>query len=94
MPFSCAASPNDIFHVHLCNLYTGAPHSPAPNPAVLTLRPVGNQSSYSISISGDYLGVYMLSTNGIANEVVIWNWKTGVCKLVSPRPCVGVNLER
>ncbi|EPT03889.1 hypothetical protein FOMPIDRAFT_74431 [Fomitopsis schrenkii] len=75
------AAPTSVFNVHLRDMYTGAPHPAAPNPAVLTLQPVGHQVSYSISISGDYLGIYVLSANEINNEVIIWNWKTGVCKL-------------
>lgn len=91
--FSCALSPTSVFNVHLRDMYTGAPHPAAPNPAVLTLQPVGHQVSYSISISGDYLGIYVLSANEINNEVIIWNWKTGVCKLVSPRP-LGMEMKR
>ncbi|KZT72794.1 hypothetical protein DAEQUDRAFT_722413 [Daedalea quercina L-15889] len=74
-------SPTSVFHVHLRDIYTSAPHSAAPNPAVLTLQPEGPQVSYTIQISGDYLGVLVLSANEISHEVVIWNWKTGVCKL-------------
>lgn len=74
-------SPTSVFHVHLRNMYTGAPHSAAPNPAVLTHQPDGMQMSYSIQISGDHLGIFVLSANEISNEVVLWNWKTGVCKL-------------
>ncbi|TFY52154.1 hypothetical protein EVJ58_g10171 [Rhodofomes roseus] len=74
-------SPTSVFHVHLRNIYTAAPHTAAPNPAVLTHQPDGMQVSYSIQISGDHLGVFVMSANEISNEVVIWNWKTGVCKL-------------
>ncbi|KAH9937048.1 uncharacterized protein B0H18DRAFT_968898 [Fomitopsis serialis] len=74
-------SPTSVFHVHLRNMYTGAPHPAAPNPAVLTHQPDGTQASYGIQISGDHIGIFVLSANEISNEVVIWNWKTGVCKL-------------
>ena len=50
--------------------------------------------SYNLIVSGDYLGIYVQSAGEIHNEVVIWNWKTGVCKLVSPRFAIGVNAKR
>ena len=86
-------SPTSVFHVHLRDMYTGGPHPAAPTPAVLTIQPKGIQMSYNIVVSGDYLGIYVLSADGINNEVVIWNWKRGVCKLVSPRLIGGVDAK-
>ena len=88
-----AFSPTSLLHVHLRDLYTGSPHPAAPNPAVLTLQPEGLPVSYSIVVSGDYLGIHVLSADEIHSEIIIWNWKTGVCKLVSFR-LVGVDTKR
>lgn len=88
-----AFSPTSLLHVHLRDLYTGGPHPAAPNPAVLTLQPMDTPESYSIIVSGDYLGIHVLSAPRIHNEIIIWNWKTGVCKLVSFR-LIGVDTKR
>jgi hypothetical protein len=46
---------------------------------------------HSIRISGDYLGILFINNDddddddgdGDGNELVVWNWKTGVENLVS-----------
>ena len=38
--------------------------------------------SYSIRICGEYVGVLFMERFESRNELVVWNWRTGVRKLV------------
>jgi hypothetical protein len=48
--------------------------------------------SFSIRISGDYLGILVMNDDDDddddGNELVVWNWKTGVMNLVRERLCL------
>lgn len=80
--------------IRLLSLSTGEGHRLARDnatlehlPAVLRLR-----WTHSIRISGDYLGILFINNDDDGddddddddgNELVVWNWKTGVINLVS-----------
>jgi hypothetical protein len=79
--------------IRLLSLSTGEGHRLAGDnatlehlPAVLRLRWM-----HSIRISGDYLGILFINNDDDGddddddggNELVVWNWKTGVINLVS-----------
>ncbi|PCH37773.1 hypothetical protein WOLCODRAFT_161036 [Wolfiporia cocos MD-104 SS10] len=72
---------SNLIHIHLHALSTGAAHPSAPSPAILTHRPEGNDPSYTISVSGEYLGILFDCDHDRHNELVIWNWKSGAREL-------------
>jgi hypothetical protein len=80
------------YRIRLLTLSTGEEHKLARDTATLEYLPAVNGPhihwSYSIRVSGDYVGI-LLMNNGDGgdddsdrNELVVWNWKTGVQNLV------------
>jgi hypothetical protein len=76
--------------MQLRHLYTGAAHPLASTPAALThtLDSDVDPVSFSIRISGRYLGVLFISTGGGENELMVWDWKTGHVQMVSANEAV------
>jgi hypothetical protein len=86
-----------LFHcrIRLLALSTGEVHRLARDTATIEHLPAVSWS-HSIRISGDYVGVLFISSGGDGddddddddgNELVVWNWKTGVKNLVSECHC-------
>jgi hypothetical protein len=79
--------------IRLLTLSAGEEHRLAGDTATLEHLPAVSRIhwSHSIRISGDFVGILFISNgddgdgddDGDGNELVIWNWKTGVKKLVS-----------
>jgi hypothetical protein len=71
--------------MQLRRLSTGAVHPLAPTPANIThvLDESIDPLSFSLQISGKYLGVLFISGGEGESELVIWDWKTGRVQLVS-----------
>ena len=78
--------------VRLHSLSTGEEHRLARDNATLEHLPVVPRLRWlhSIRVSGDYLGILFINhDNDVGdddddgNELVVWNWKTGVKNLVS-----------
>ncbi|KZT05998.1 uncharacterized protein LAESUDRAFT_680684 [Laetiporus sulphureus 93-53] len=72
---------SESIHVHLRVLATGAFHPAAPHPATLSHSPQGDQYSYEIQVSLDFLGILFVCEDRVHHELVIWNWKTGAHQL-------------
>ncbi|TFK86727.1 hypothetical protein K466DRAFT_492258 [Polyporus arcularius HHB13444] len=69
--------------LYLKSLLTGAPHPAAVGSAVLRHQTFLRPHMYIIQIAGDHLGTLLLSrTPGDPSELLIWNWRTGHCRLV------------
>ncbi|KII93780.1 hypothetical protein PLICRDRAFT_49798 [Plicaturopsis crispa FD-325 SS-3] len=71
-----------VCYIHLRALDTGGPHPLVPGSSAIlehvqNLRP-GHRVSYTIQVSGCYLGVMFHRHGGLGNnDLVIWNWRTG-----------------
>jgi hypothetical protein len=78
------------YRIRLLTLSTGEEHRLASDTATLELLPADPRIhwSYSIRISGDYVGILLMNNGDVGdddsdrNELVVWNWKTGVQNLV------------
>ncbi|KAH9950441.1 hypothetical protein B0H21DRAFT_535054, partial [Amylocystis lapponica] len=68
---------DDAFYIHLRALDTSVSYPASPQPSVLEHSPDGDNYSYVIQISAQYLGVLFVSGDENKRELVIWNWKTG-----------------
>jgi hypothetical protein len=76
----------NIFRIQLRTLSTGEKHPFAGSTAVVdytltTPEPI-DRWSYSIRISGDYVGILFQDILESGNRLVVWSWRTGVQKLV------------
>jgi hypothetical protein len=85
---SCIRSGPDADHTyrfHLRTMSTGAPHPLALNSAVLCHVQAAPDSrlSYTIQISAEHLGILFNSVEDGENELIIWEWKSGVIEVVS-----------
>jgi hypothetical protein len=79
--------------IRLLSLSTGEEHRLARDNATLEHLPAVPRVRWmhSIRISGDYLGILFINNDDDGdddddddgNELVVWNWKTGVKNLVS-----------
>ncbi|KAI0257677.1 hypothetical protein BJV78DRAFT_1164288 [Lactifluus subvellereus] len=73
--------------IGLHTLSTGEKHPLARNIATLEYTRIvledAHISSYSIRVSGDYVGI-LFASHEDENELVVWNWKTGARCLVIP----------
>jgi hypothetical protein len=79
--------------IRLLTLSAGEEHRLAGDNATLEHLPAVPHVhwTHSIRISGDYLGILFINIDGDGdgdndddgNELVVWNWKTGVKTLVS-----------
>jgi hypothetical protein len=77
--------------IRLLSLSTGEEHRLVRDNATLEHLPAVPRARWmhSIRISGDYLGILFINDDGDddddddGNELVVWNWKTGIKNLVS-----------
>ncbi|KAI9445328.1 hypothetical protein H4582DRAFT_909672 [Lactarius indigo] len=77
----------ELCRIHMYSLSTGEKHPLAGSagavehtlavPDVVIIR-----WSYSIRICGDYVGILFIERFERRNELVVWNWRTGVRKLI------------
>lgn len=73
------------YRFHLRTLSTGERHPLAPGdePVFTHEQELGTtQVSYSIQISGDYIGVLFHNVSPGENEFLIWHWKTNQVQMV------------
>ena len=70
--------------IHLRRLSDGSPHpSTAKTSALEHSLPITvARVSFMIVICAEYLGIMFISGGEGDNEIVIWNWKTGVIQMV------------
>ncbi|KAG7450677.1 uncharacterized protein BT62DRAFT_529398 [Guyanagaster necrorhizus] len=70
-------NPNPSFQLHLWSMSSGKAHVYASVPVLKHAQKVPDHGmSYTIQVSGDYLGVEF-NGNNAPKELVVWNWKTG-----------------
>ncbi|TCD69894.1 Amino-acid acetyltransferase, mitochondrial [Steccherinum ochraceum] len=70
------------YTIHLRSMTTGKPHPHAPKLAELKHIASARNYSFAIQTSGDYLGILFESADENDNELVVWNWKSGVVEMV------------
>lgn len=87
--FRNAETKENVNRLHLLSLEKnpGTPHPLAPPNAVLSHVKTGAQIhqhgvSYTITISGDFIGLLVNFIGVAQNEFLVWNWKTGRLNLV------------
>lgn len=49
---------------------------------MLSHYPDGDNFTYAIQVSTDFLGVLFISSDEHQSELVVWNWKAGTLVLV------------
>ncbi|KAI0068303.1 hypothetical protein BV25DRAFT_1793722 [Artomyces pyxidatus] len=84
-------SGTNLCSVHLRTLSSGARHPLAPKSGILEYeRPIEDTArtdwSYSIRVSGDYVGILFLNDPAALCELFVWEWKTGVLRLKIVEP--------
>lgn len=63
---------------------TGVAHPLAIKPVICHIQVEPDpQLSYTIQISAEYFGILFFSVEDGQNELIIWEWKTGVIETVS-----------
>lgn len=75
--------PREVYRVHLLQLSTGKKHPDARESTIVPQSQPATNSSFAIQISGKYLGVLFNSGDGDQSQLLVWNWKTAACDLVS-----------
>ncbi|KAI0041549.1 hypothetical protein FA95DRAFT_1548610 [Auriscalpium vulgare] len=76
-----------LCRVHLRQLSTGQPHPLGPTSGQLPINKLLGETwwydwTYSIRVSGDYVGVLFSNDDGGETELYIWNWRTGAVQLL------------
>jgi hypothetical protein len=64
---------------------TGGPHPKAPNPPTISYPQTvqDNQSSFSLQISAQHLGILFHSVEAGENILAVWKWTSGTLEAVS-----------
>jgi hypothetical protein len=87
------STPN-LSRIQLRTLSTGEKHPLAESTAAVVEHTLSAPEvilaswTHSIRIAGDYVGILFLELFDGRNELVVWNWKTGVRKLVVSTVCI------
>jgi hypothetical protein len=66
----------------------GNPHPSAKGGHILSMTQdfIDPELSFTIQVSGDFLGIQTNTVQAGQNELVVWNWKTGERKMVTVCP--------
>ncbi|EKM61136.1 uncharacterized protein PHACADRAFT_247528 [Phanerochaete carnosa HHB-10118-sp] len=76
-------TPNDngLYRVHVLELSSGQKHPNTTSSGVIDHSAGGMDFSFAIQIAGLFIGVMFISHGVHENQLLIWNWKTGITEL-------------
>lgn len=77
--------PDRTHRFHLYTMSTGQIHPLAPSPAVVCHPQAVPDPGlyYSVQVSGDHIAILLNSVNAGENELIVWEWKSGIIEAVS-----------
>ncbi|KAF5387231.1 hypothetical protein D9757_006816 [Collybiopsis confluens] len=81
-PIETLSATHPTYHIHILTMSTATKHPLAADSGMLYHdRSLPHLASYSMQISGDFVGILFYANGLLQNEFIIWGWKTGEKKL-------------